>query len=75
LDAAEEHTLNELAREVLDHAAEAYQLLSPDYRYLYVNNACTRHARKPREALLGRTMMDVYPASKALHYLQSCARA
>ena len=52
---------DDFARDVLDHVLEGYEVISPDYTYLYVNDAAVRHARTPRESLLGRTMMDVYP--------------
>ena len=40
---------------------EGVQLLGPDWRYLYVNQAVCRHGGKTREALLGRTVLEVYP--------------
>jgi PAS domain S-box-containing protein len=45
----------------LDAIEEGLQLISPDWRYLYVNEAVCRHGRKAREELLGRTMMEAYP--------------
>lgn len=40
---------------------EGCQVIGFDWRYLYVNDALVKHARKPREELLGRTMMEAYP--------------
>jgi two-component system cell cycle sensor histidine kinase/response regulator CckA len=48
-------------RQTLDHMMEGCQVVGPDWRYLYLNEAAARHGRTTREALLGRTMTDVYP--------------
>ncbi|MCC6874753.1 MAG: response regulator [Sandaracinaceae bacterium] len=45
----------------IDALREGIQLLSPEWRYLYVNAAGARPGRKPREELLGRTMLECYP--------------
>ncbi|MFH1462941.1 MAG: ATP-binding protein [Pseudomonadota bacterium] len=52
---------DDLPRHVLDHLLEGVQVISPEYRYLYVNEAVAAHGRQTREALLGRTMMAAYP--------------
>ena len=46
---------------VLDNLLEGFQIISRDYRYLYVNNAIAIHGRRSKEELLGNKMMDVYP--------------
>ncbi len=46
---------------LLDGLLEGCQLLSPDLRYLYLNEAALKHARRPAEELLGRTMTEAYP--------------
>lgn len=48
-------------RGILDHLLEGCQIIGPDWRYLYVNDAVVRHSRKERGELLGRRMMDVFP--------------
>jgi PAS domain S-box-containing protein len=45
----------------LDSLREGIQILGPDFRYLYVNEAVAKHGRKPRAELLGRTMLECYP--------------
>jgi PAS domain S-box-containing protein len=50
-----------LPLEVLDNLLEGCQVIGPDFRYLYVNNAVCEHGRQPRDRLLGRRMMEVYP--------------
>ena len=51
----------ELPGHVLDSLLEGCQVIGPDFRYLYVNDAAAEHGRRPRAALLGRTMTECYP--------------
>ncbi len=46
---------------VFDNMIEGVQLISPDWRYLYVNDAIAGQGKTTRESLLGRTMMECYP--------------
>lgn len=46
---------------LLDSLHEGLQVISPDWRYLYVNDAVARHGKKSRSDLVGRTMMECYP--------------
>ena len=48
-------------RSAIDTIDEGFQVIGFDWRYLYVNAAVTRHGRRSREELLGRTMMECYP--------------
>ena len=48
-------------RATLDGMLEGFQIVGPDWRYLYVNDAAARHGRTEKSALLGRTMMECYP--------------
>jgi signal transduction histidine kinase/CheY-like chemotaxis protein len=45
----------------LDHLLEGCQIISPDFRYLYVNEAAAQHGRMSIEALVGHKMQEVYP--------------
>ncbi len=45
----------------LDNLIEGFQLISFDWKYLYVNDAVIKHSRYTKEELLGQTMMDKYP--------------
>jgi len=49
-------------RETLDNMLEGCQIIGYDWRYLYVNDAAAAHGRTSKKQLLGRTMMDAYPA-------------
>lgn len=50
-----------LAREVLDHLPDGCQIIDFEYRYRFLNDAAVTHARRRREALLGRTLLECYP--------------
>nr|WP_054858519.1 PAS domain-containing protein [Methanobacterium formicicum] len=52
---------NEKYQNALDNMMEGCQIISPDWRYIYVNDAALHHAQLEREALIGHTMMEVYP--------------
>jgi PAS domain S-box-containing protein len=56
LKASEKHF-----RETLDNMIEGCQIVGYDWCYLYVNDTAAKHGRKPKEKLLGKTMMEVYP--------------
>jgi PAS domain S-box-containing protein len=55
------HASEERLRTTLDDLMEGCQILCFDWRYLYLNKAAVAYSRQPREKLIGRTMMDVYP--------------
>lgn len=48
-------------RRTLDNMLEGAQIIGFDWKYIYLNDAAEKHGQKPKEALLGRTMMEVYP--------------
>jgi hypothetical protein len=47
--------------EFFNNLLEGCQIISRDWKYLFVNEPLLAHARKSWEDLLGRTMMEVYP--------------
>ena len=49
-------------RSTLSSLLEGAQLLDFDYRYLYVNEAATRHVRRDHADLLGHRLTEVWPA-------------
>jgi PAS domain S-box-containing protein len=54
---------------------EGCQIIGYDWRYLYVNDAVAEHGRVTKEALLGKTMMEVYPGiekTKMFSKLRKC---
>jgi len=48
-------------RTALDNMMEGCQIISPDWRYLYVNDEVSKQGRYSRTELLGHTMMEMYP--------------
>ncbi|MCL6098147.1 MAG: PAS domain S-box protein [Bacteroidetes bacterium] len=52
-------------RSTLDSMLEGCQILGFDWRYLYLNDAADRHNRRPKEELLGKKYMDVWPGIEA----------
>jgi PAS domain S-box-containing protein len=68
LDITERHRVQEALRSseeryrrTLDSMREGFQIIGRDWRYVYVNDAAAAHGRRPKDDLLGRTMMEVYP--------------
>jgi PAS domain-containing protein len=45
----------------LDAMREGLQVIDRQWRYVYLNNAAAVHGQRPREELVGRTMMECYP--------------
>lgn len=46
---------------LLNDLLEGCQIISFDWRYLFLNDAALEHARKTRQELLGQTMSEAYP--------------
>jgi signal transduction histidine kinase len=46
---------------VFDEMIEGVQLISSDYRYLYVNDAVSKHARLNADQLVGYKMVEKFP--------------
>ena len=64
-------------RGMLDSLREGIQILSPQWRYLYVNEAVARHGRKAVHELLGRTLLECYPGiekTEVFEVLERCMR-
>jgi PAS domain-containing protein len=66
------------SRSTLDNIWEGCQIIGFDWRYLYINPAAAEQGKQIPEALLGRTMMDVYPGIEQTDLfatLQQCMQA
>ncbi len=59
---------------ILDRLLEGCQIIGPDWRYLYVNEAAARQGRRPREELLGLTMPEAYPGIERTPMFETLAR-
>jgi PAS domain S-box-containing protein/putative nucleotidyltransferase with HDIG domain len=54
---------------------EGCQIVDFDWRYVYINNSAARQGHSSREALLGRSMMEIYPGietSETFSVLRDC---
>lgn len=47
--------------ETLDHMIDGCQIITPDFRYAYVNQAAAKQGRKSKDELVGHSMVEVYP--------------
>lgn len=47
--------------QILDNLMEGCQILSHDWRYIYLNKTAARYGRNPVEALIGKRVIEVYP--------------
>lgn len=61
-------------RSVIDAWHEGMQILSPDWRYLYINDAAAQHGRKNRAELIGRTLLECYPGVEKTPLFQTLER-
>jgi len=48
-------------RQALDSMLEGCQIVGFDWRYLYLNDAADKHNRRPKEELLGKLYMEIWP--------------
>ncbi len=48
-------------RNTVDNMQEGFQIIGSDWRYLYINDAVAIQGHQTKEALLGKTMMEMYP--------------
>lgn len=61
----------------LDSLREGLQVISPEWRYVYVNEATARQGRKARQELVGRSMLECYPgieSTELFAVLERCMR-
>lgn len=62
-------------RFLLQNMQEGIQVISRDWRYLFVNNSVVKQSKYLREELLGHTMMEKYPGienTELFKILQRC---
>jgi PAS domain S-box-containing protein len=59
----------------IDRMIDGVQIISFDWRYLYVNDTVASHGKVLKEEMLGRTMMERYPGienTKMFKMLETC---
>jgi PAS domain S-box-containing protein len=62
-------------RTTLDSMLEGCQIIGADWRYVYLNDIAAEHGRRPKEELIGRTMMEAYPGiekTEMFKHLKRC---
>jgi PAS domain S-box-containing protein len=55
------HASEKLFRSTLENLMEGCQIVSRDWRYLYLNEIAAGHGQKSVEDLVGRTMQEAFP--------------
>jgi PAS domain-containing protein len=48
-------------RIALECLVEGFQIIGPDWRYVYVNPAAARHGRREASELIGTPLIEAYP--------------
>ncbi len=62
-------------RSTLDSLMEGGEVIGFDWRYLYVNDTAEKHARLPRESMLGKRLMDVHPGIEGSELFDAMRRS
>ena len=71
----ENDTIGILLQEILDQTLEGFQVISSDWRYVYVNDTVAQHGRRTKEELIGKTMMECYPGIEDTPVFTHCRQA
>ena len=61
MDITEQKKSEEQFRNTLDDMLEGCQIIGFDWKYLFINGAAELHNRRPKEELLGKKYMDMWP--------------
>ncbi|MEX1021082.1 MAG: PAS domain S-box protein [Litorilinea sp.] len=54
-------TLSQRLSQTLENMSEAFYLLAPDWRFVYLNREAERAMRRPRHELEGQLVWDIFP--------------
>lgn len=60
---------------ILDNLMEGVYIVSPDWRLLYVNKTMVSYMNYPREEVLGRTILEVYPGFEKTEIFKAYKRS
>ncbi|PVX26843.1 MAG: hypothetical protein CW691_00185, partial [Candidatus Bathyarchaeum sp.] len=64
-------------RSTLDNMLEGCQIIGYDWKYVYLNDTAAKHGRKPKQKLLGKKILEMYPqikGTKLLKVLTKCMK-
>lgn len=64
----------ERLRQTVDTMVEGFQIISPDWRYVYINEAGAAQGKSTKERLLGRTMMECFPGIEKTAFFSQLKR-
>lgn len=67
-----------LPEDILDNLIEGCQIISPSWRYVYVNDAVAKQGKKTKDQLLGKPMPSVYPGiekTEMFSHLKQCMKS
>lgn len=53
--------VDKLLQSVMNEMIEGFQVISPEFKYLYVNETVAKQGKRKKDELLGKTMMQCYP--------------
>ena len=62
-------------RSTLDNMVEGCQILGYDWRYLYINNTAEKQNKRPKEELIGKIYMEMWPGiekTEAFDVIKKC---
>ena len=60
---------------ILDSIADGFFAIDREWRFIHVNDAALRHFGKTREEMLGRNLLDVFPAARGTTFETGYRRA
>lgn len=69
------NVIPELLHRVLDEMLEGFQIISDDFKYIYVNAVVARQGKRKPEELVGRSMMECYPGIEQTFMFAELKRA
>ncbi len=61
-------------RSTMDNMMEGCQIINDDWIYIYINDAAEIHNRRPKEELLGKRYMDMWPGIEETEVFSSIKR-
>ncbi|MDR3689275.1 MAG: PAS domain S-box protein [Fimbriimonas sp.] len=67
------HATQARYHELLDNMLESAQILSFEWRYLYLNDAAARNGKQVKEEMLGKTVMERFPGIERSEMFRSLA--
>ena len=68
------HTSEQLFRSTLENLMEGCQIISRDWRYIYLNEIAAGHAQKSVQDMVGRTMQECFPGIEDTEYFAQLRR-